>query len=927
MPALKIHQFGGMLPAWDAHLLPDGQAATSTNGYLFSGALQGWRKPKLLRALTNSAARSVYRIPIISETQAIAYLVFKVNVTAGDTVKVGEQLYTWRSAITSTSAPYDVLIGATPAISATNLLAALTADNETNVNSGILYGDGTVQNPDILIYVAGSPARPGLSGPSTGTVAISSTNYTYLFVGSVDFGAAYNTVAVTESTSRVRTTWLKDLLSFSDTTSTFTGGTNPTFPPSITSAATWLEFLDQDTNVLKSPIVDDQFKRFYFASPSTVPQYNTYERIVAGQPNWLLGVPAPGCPPVVTVSGGGSTLSLGNLTSSGVSQWTLANAVYLTQITTGGSTILSDLVFVGTIADTGAIFQGVLYADNGTDSPGDLIAFGQVVVGVVAGNNTSTFLNPPTLDSQTKYWIGFATDSSIQVQGSPNDNALPHDNVAMFINTFSNGPAAEAQGVILGEPGIQMFIDCNTDDVLEARAYTYTWVSAYNEEGPPAPPTLVNGWSNGVWTVGLWEPPSDDVGVLRNLKSINIYRTVSGASGQTVYYFVANVPIGTVSYTDVIPDNTVALNLQLPSTTWYPPPENLQGLTALPNGMMAGFVSNQIWFCVPYFPHAWPPAFVLTTDYPIVGLGVTSGALVVCTGATPYVVNGISPGNMSMSKCSEPNPCLSRASILSGDAAVSFMSPNGLIQVTAQGQAVNTTALWITRERWQQLTPQLYPRAVYLASCYFVMGSVSPDGTDTSEAQEGFTIELDQDNSSFSIWPQPGGHRLGFNVLTSPDEFDIENVLTDPWTGIGLLVQDSSVYYYDFSDPLPEMVPYTWSSKIYQQNTRKSYEAMRVWFTVPTNTPAQSAVRNEKPANDTSWLTLGTGQYGILRTYVDVDGTGNLTLIDCREIRKSGELLRIISGFKAEQWQWEITGRVIISNVQVATSAKELANV
>src|SRR6185369_13175055 len=98
------------------------------------------------------------------------------------------------------------------------------------------------------------------------------------------------------------------------------------------------------------------------------------------------------------------------------------------------------------------------------------------------------------------------------------------------------------------------------------------------------------------------------------------------------------------------------------------------------------------------------------------------------------------------------------------------------------------------------------------ASCYFVMGSVSPDGTDTTEAQEGFTIELDQDNSSFSIWPQPGGHRLGFNQLTSPNEFNIQTVLTDPWTGIGLLVQNSSVYYYDFSDPIPEMVPYTWSS-------------------------------------------------------------------------------------------------------------------
>jgi hypothetical protein len=33
------------------------------------------------------------------------------------------------------------------------------------------------------------------------------------------------------------------------------------------------------------------------------------------------------------------------------------------------------------------------------------------------------------------------------------------------------------------------------------------------------------------------------------------------------------------------------------------------------------------------------------------------------------------------------------------------------------------------------------------------------------------------------------------------------------------------------------------------------------------------------------------------------------------------------SGFKAEQWQWEMLGVVLISNLQVATSAKELGNV
>jgi len=78
-----------MLPAWDPHLLPAGQAEYCENTYLFSGALTGWREPKLLRSLTNSAARFVYRVPTITQATASAILVFLANANAGDQVKVG----------------------------------------------------------------------------------------------------------------------------------------------------------------------------------------------------------------------------------------------------------------------------------------------------------------------------------------------------------------------------------------------------------------------------------------------------------------------------------------------------------------------------------------------------------------------------------------------------------------------------------------------------------------------------------------------------------------------------------------------------------------------------------------------------------------------------------------------------------------------
>src|SRR4029077_19201973 len=63
MTALKLDKFGGLLPAWDSRLLPEGQADYAENCYLFSGSLIGWRQPKLLYRLKDSAAKYVFPHP------------------------------------------------------------------------------------------------------------------------------------------------------------------------------------------------------------------------------------------------------------------------------------------------------------------------------------------------------------------------------------------------------------------------------------------------------------------------------------------------------------------------------------------------------------------------------------------------------------------------------------------------------------------------------------------------------------------------------------------------------------------------------------------------------------------------------------------------------------------------------------------------
>jgi hypothetical protein len=88
---------------------------------------------------------------------------------------------------------------------------------------------------------------------------------------------------------------------------------------------------------------------------------------------------------------------------------------------------------------------------------------------------------------------------------------------------------------------------------------------------------------------------------------------------------------------------------------------------------------------------------------------------------------------------------------------------------------------------------------------------------------------------------------------------------------------------------------------------------MKVWFDVPPGTPAQIDRNTSEPQP-----ALGPQQYGIVRVFADDQ------LWCTREIRNSGELLRIYSGIKAEAWSFEIESRVSISNMQVSTSVKEL---
>lgn len=878
--------------------------------------MEGWRKPTLLRNLNNSAAQFVYRVPNTVAAYATAYLVFVTQPNSGDAVTIGSFTYRF---VTKLAQVNDVLIGANALATATNFLACVTTDQGAQTNEGKTYGNSTQANPNV------NPLS-GVTQVPLGAGAGSARYIPCVIIEASAQGQSQNGIPTTTTAASSRLVWLSSPTSISNTTTSLTGGVNPAFNNSITAASSWLEFTDPNTNVVRSQVLNDAFQRYYMASPSQQPQYNTAARIAAGQPAFLLGINPPLVAPSISPSGGGNTLELptANLTNNGSEITFGANTVRMFPFVPTADLDLADIVFMPDATDTTPNWAGVIYADasNGVGGvptvPGQLLGTGSIGSGITSGTAAiSTFATPIALIKGLPYWIGLMMDTAENIYKNSTATSTTYE----FANTFTNGPPGVAPNGTPAQADIQMWGVFNTSDILEARAYVYTWVTAYDEESAPSPYAIGTGWTDAAWLLNFPLPNAADMGVQRNIVTTRIYRTVTGSSGTTQYYWVADIPVSRPYYQDAASDAVIVNNITIPSTNYFPPPPNLQGLMLMPNGLMAGFVSNQIWISQPYLPHAWPPGNVFNTDFPIVGLGYTNGSLVACTEANPYTLSGANPSVMSITKCQPPDPCIDRLSILSTDLGVYYMSPNGLIQVTNLSQCTNVTELWITREKWAQLTPQLNPRAMPLAGCYYCHGANS------ASAPDGFGIELNQDNTSFTIWPQPGGHRVGFFQLSGPNGYLVNNIEIDPWTGIGLFVQNGQVWYRDFTNSTPSMVPYTYRTKIYQQNNKKNFAAARVFFTVPSATPAQNALANTKPASDPSWQTLQIGQYGIMLVYADFDGTGNMVLTSAVEIRQSGGLLRLASGFKAEQWQIVVMAQVPISNIQVATSITELKNI
>ena len=234
----------------------------------------------------------------------------------------------------------------------------------------------------------------------------------------------------------------------------------------------------------------------------------------------------------------------------------------------------------------------------------------------------------------------------------------------------------------------------------ETRAYVYTYVNTYGEEGPPSPPGLVT--TSPVIGVSV-NAVKDAITGYAPIKEIRIYRTPTGSTIAD-YFYVGTLGVLSGSGSFIFTDNVKGemLNEALSSTEYYPPNQALTGLMQLPNGILAAWMGNELHFSEAYKPWAWPPKYVKTLPTNIVGGIVHGSGAVVTTRSHPHLVSGVSPDSMTVSKINVDQAGSSKWAIAVVDGVVMYASNDGLVALTGASASLMQGQKFFTREVWRQ---------------------------------------------------------------------------------------------------------------------------------------------------------------------------------------------------------------------------------
>jgi hypothetical protein len=258
-----------------------------------------------------------------------------------------------------------------------------------------------------------------------------------------------------------------------------------------------------------------------------------------------------------------------------------------------------------------------------------------------------------------------------------------------------------------------------------------------------------------------------------------IYRSNTG-SQFTDFQFVVEVPFTTTSYQDSVASTSLAE--VLPSGTWIGPPDDdtslypdgpMLGLTAVGNGVMAGFSGKRFCLSEPFLPHAWPIQYRITLEDDIVDIAATGNGVVALTDGTPYFITGTDPAALTPIRVDLAQACVNKNSVVDMGEYVLYAAPDGLVAVSGSTGKVVSRGL-ISVDQWNT---DFYPTLI------------------RAFRHEGTYVAFYKDGSTLGGWVyDPRADEAAFATITVSNE--IRGGFEDPKSGQLYVIEGNKIRKY-----------------------------------------------------------------------------------------------------------------------------------
>ncbi len=400
----------------------------------------------------------------------------------------------------------------------------------------------------------------------------------------------------------------------------------------------------------------------------------------------------------------------------------------------------------------------------------------------------------------------------------------------------------------------------------QARSYIFTYVSAYGEEGAPNTALIsqvVNVFSDQSVTVDFPANPSGNF----NLAFKRLYRTDTDG----IFRFVATIPLASDTFNDTVAEAN--LGEEIPTSSFVGPPDDnatehpdgpMQGLISLPNGFLAGFSGQTVLFSEAFQPHAFPTAFRLTMRSDVVAIAPLTSGVLVLTKEKPAVIQGIDPEAMTMMEIDSTLSCVAKRSVVDMGNFVMYASPDGLVAATDNSLQLATENI-LTRDQWQALVPSTI--VGFQWEGHYI--GFYNDGTES----KGFIFDPRGGKNSYV--------KLDFHATAGFNDLEEDELY---------LVVGGSVV--KFASHASSLLSYTWRSK--------SFFVPR-----PIN-PGVAKLNCESYSPNPTFKLFADGvqKYSVSVT--------------------NGDTFRLPSGYKANEFEVEISGSVSVNEVCVYESSEEI---